>query len=147
MSNDTTAAPLALLRGDRLVSVIATHDDGRARVYHLAAQVYTYEPVADLTYPTATPTVKLTEAQRIVCCYRFQDVATDTDDMGAVLEGNTLRITRPLVALETLDEAIDICDDNASGGDAKYRREAGTTRRLRAKVLAAIRAAEAAAQA
>lgn len=148
MSNDTAARPIlpvdsvALLDGEHVVIVQGLADTcsgwshGTMPLYRLDTQARLRVDPARLTVPTATPTVKLTEAQRIVCCYRFQDVATDTDDMGA-----ELRITDPLKALETLDSAIDICADNARGGVAGYRAELGVTKRLRAKVLAAILAA------
>lgn len=135
-----TLAPYALLDSEHVV-VVQNTAESATRVYRLSDQETLYVDPARLTVPTATPTLRLTEAQRIVALYRFADVATDTDDFGAELDGAELRITSAVEALATLDAAIELCADTAADGVAGRRVELGVTRRLRARVLAAVLAA------
>lgn len=129
------------LHGDDAVYFLGYLDGDTAVVYE-PNKMRRYEvPVDEITRPMPGQVVKLTDAQFTVACYRFYDVATDTEDFGAVLDtaARTLRITDVAEALATLDAAIELCADNAEQGVAGYRVELGVTKRLRAKVLAAVR--------
>ncbi len=132
------------LHGDDAVYFLGYLDGDTAVVYE-PNKMRRYEvAVAEITRPMPGQVVKLTDAQFTVACYRFYDVATDTEDFGAVLDtaARTLRITDVGGALATLDNAIDILAGNVEDGynAVAYARELGVTRRLRAKVLAAARA-------
>jgi hypothetical protein len=126
------------LYGDRVILIKDYTGAGQVYFYDPAAMTDGYAPEAEVIQPEAGQRVRLTAAQRTVALYRFEDVATAEDDFGAVLEGDVLVITDACEALETLDAAAELCDDAAEGGMPGRRREAATTRRLRAKVYAAI---------
>lgn len=140
---DTTAPArtesIYVLRGDRALSFTRYLDGDTALCYDAVAMRAVEVPVAEIDRPQGGQRVKLTPAQREVALYRFHDVATEHEDFGAVLEGDVLVLTDPAEAVDTLDNAIELCDDAAADGIPGRRREAATTRRLRAKVLAAIR--------
>lgn len=100
-------------------------------------------------HPDATP-VKLSDAQRVVATYRFEDVMSGDqaydDGFGAYLsdDGSTLLVHDPAAALDTLDNALEILDDNLNPPDRmlrpsgevrrRYRTEQRTTQQLRDKV-------------
>lgn len=140
---DTTApaahtAPF-VLHGERAVYFHGYVDGDAASLYdQTALRAYT-ALVAEITRPMPGQTVTLTPAQRDIAQIRFNDEADEQTDGGAEVIGSTLRVTDVAEALATIDNAIDICDDNIQSGylAAKYAAERRTLRNLRAKVLAA----------
>lgn len=130
--DDTT---VVYVTGDPGAYTVTVYDPATLETLHVGANRLRYG--ADIR-----PQVKLTRPQRDVVCFRFEDVATDTDDFGGYLidapGSPVFQVTDALQALLTLDNAAELCADAAADGMADRVREGRVTRNLRAKVLAAI---------
>lgn len=87
----------------------------------------------------APATVKLSDPQRMVAIYRFEDVMDGTardDELGAKLTDRGLVVHNAAAAVATLDAAVEILRD--SSGGARTRAEMAATKKLREKILGLV---------